>query len=255
MSEASSRQRRFERGSIGLSGATGWIAVLVAIQIVLVGAGLWFGVLSPAEASGPDGAPTPPDPARVRPATLESAWPMVDSRAREWDADARLFSASAQYDWPADPAADPTAPVGGWLIYVFVGGGGGEPESLSIMVERNRAAIVRETAARWGTDVPATARTDFRQALIGSSDALAAAETAAGRAFRSECRTARYVTRLTFQPGDEGTSPIWLLTYNDNRVRNGRALTITVAATTGQVTATPFTGANPSLNDLGSCPR
>jgi len=229
------------------------IALAAAIVALLL-SGVWIGIFADAGASGPEGTAPPADPARERPGTLESAWPKAEARAKTWDTDARLFSAAMQYDWSRDPGAAPALPAGGWLTYVFVRGDGSETDALTIVVERNGAVIAREVATDLGVDHAARDDVAFTGVAVDSRDALQAAEAAGGGLFRSECRATRYVTRQTFHPGSGVAAPVWVLTYNDNRVRNGPALRIDVDATSGEAVVTPFGGSDPPLDELGACP-
>ncbi len=231
-----------------------WIVVvLFAVMTVLVGAGVWVARDSPVAAPTADGFAAPADPARLRPATIEGAWDMAQDRANDWDADAALFSVSSQSDFPTGDGEDPDVPVGGWVIYVFVRGKGDETESLTMMVERNRAAIVRETVNLLGTAAPSLATEALLASPVDSAAALALAEAAAGADFRSACYRMRHVSRITYQQGAESGTGVWMVTYNDARVTNGAALRIGVDAVTGATTVKMFGGSIPPLAELPAC--
>ena len=233
-----------------------WALLVLAITMAaLTCLGIWIVIMSPEEGARAPSMLSMPDPGRLRPATLETAWPMAASRASEWAQDARLFSLSSQYDWPANATAGQEEPAGGWLIYVFVRGVGRSTESFAIMVERNAAVIARESVTVLGTDAAGFDPSQFVQAPLSSIQALDVAQSAAGASFRDECRATRFVMRQTFQPAQDGLGAGWILTYNDTRVRNGPALTIRVDASTGSTDVTPFSGSDPPLDRLGDCPR
>jgi len=180
---------------------------------------------------------------------------MAAARASEWHTQARLFSLSSQYDWPASATDVQSEPAGGWLVFVFVAGDQDETTTLTIMVERNSAVIARETVIKLGVDAIGFESAAFEQATVRSIQARDIAGSAGGQAFRAECRSTRFTARQTFQPASDAANAVWLVTYADTRVRNGPALHIAVDAVTGATTVSPFAGADPSLDDLESCPR
>ena len=92
------------------------------------------------------------------------------------------------------------SPVGGWLTFVFVRGDGDNTETLTLLFERNRAEIVRETARSLGVAAPELDPNLVRAVPIDSEQALTIAEAEIGQTFRAKCLRNRHVARLTFHP-------------------------------------------------------
>jgi hypothetical protein len=230
------------------------VASLTLILVFIVAVGAWRGIYAAPEVDGPTGPIPAADPGRTRPATIESALDAATSRARTWDAHARLFSVTAQLDYPADPAGAPGAAVGGWLVYVFARGDGDDTETLTLLVERNRAEIVRETVRALGVRASGLDAAGILAAAVDSSQAINIAEAEAGQAFRIGCLPTRHVARITFQPATDTSSAAWMVSYNDSRVSNGPVLRVVVDAQTGQATASELNTTNPPQSELRECP-
>lgn len=231
------------------------ILCFMIAMIVLAGLGVRAALDTGADAAEILSPLPAPDLARPRPATLESAWPMAVARASEWHTQARLFSLSSQYDWPANATTVQSEPAGGWLVYVFVAGDGDETRALTIMVERNTAVVARETVSGLRVDAAEIEHEAFEHAGVSSIQARDAAAAAGGEAFRRACPATRFTVRQTFQSAAVDENPVWLVTYADARVRNGPALRIVVDAVTGATIVTPFGGAEPSLDNVEPCSR
>lgn len=228
--------------------------LIIVVMVVVAGVGAWKGLYAAPSVSGPEGPIPAPDPGRTRPATIESTIDVATSRARAWDLEARLFAATAQLDFAANPNSDSTVPLGGWLVFVFVRGDGDDSEALTLMIERNRAEIVRESARSLGTD---SAEIDLNQATtvaIDSGQALTIAEAERGLEFRTACLRNRHVARLSFHPGDQTNGASWIITYNDVRVANGPVLRVVVDAQTGQAAVEELGATIPESVDLNTCP-
>lgn len=231
------------------------LAVSITIVIIVVsGFGAWKGIYAAPSVSGPEGPIPVPDRGRTRPATIESTVDAATSRAREWDPEARLFAATAQYDFLATPNADTINPVGGWLVFVFIRGDGDDTEALTVLFERNRAEILRESARSFGTEATELDFTQAKSVSISSGQALAIAEGERGLAFRTACPRNRHVARLTFHPGGQTNRAAWIVSYTDARITNGPVLRVIVEAQSGQTAVSMLGATVPESVDLSTCP-
>lgn len=212
---------------------------LLALQFALIGvAVLWWG-----QDAGGEGAPL----VRLEtglpagtPLSIESGYPAALARAKQWAADAYLFSASEQVDWPTDAAGASSSeiPGTGWVIYTFAAGTGGiGPEgkaaTLSMMVDRMSGVVIDEREMGW-TWKPerAPAITTYP---ISSIVALFAAETTMGNGYRNACPGFRHLSRISIVPAVDGGDPYWLVTYEDQRTSGRPAFRVKVDAMSGEV--------------------
>jgi hypothetical protein len=225
-----------------LAHATRWrivLGCLIVFQVVLLAVAL---VVVRRDASGErsplvrleTGVP-PGDPL-----TIESALPAALARARSWAADAELFSAGMQVDWPSDAATAGSSeiPESGWLLYTFASpsravGPAGKAATLSMIVDRTSGVVIDEQEMGWtwaAGRAPAVATYP-----ISSVVALFAADTTAGNAYRIACPEFRHLSRLTIEPAVDGADPYWLVTYEDERSAGQAAVSVRVDAVSGQV--------------------
>jgi hypothetical protein len=230
------------------------VVVLTLVLIVVAGVGAWRGIYAAPGVDGPDGPVPVADPGRTRPATIESALDAATRRARSWDAEARMFSVTAQFDFATDPAGGPGEPVGGWLVFVFVRGDGDETETLTLLFERNRAVIVRESVRTLGVRAPGLDPAGILTAAVDSNQALTIAEAEAGQAYRVGCLPTRHVARITYRPGSDSSPAEWVVSYNDSRVANGPVVRVVVDAQTGLAGVAELDATNPPRADLSECP-
>ena len=226
----------------------------IMLMVVTAGLGAWSGIYAASNVDGPGGPIPTPDPARVRPATIETSLSTATSRATAWASDARLFSVTAQFDYATNPNDAFGTPVGGWLVFVFVRGKGEDTEALTLLIERNRAEIVRETTRSLNVHAPGLDPVELSGAAVDSAQALTIAEARSGQMFRAGCLRSRHVARLTFRPADETENSAWVISYNDARVANGPVVRVFVDAKTGMATVSQLDATLPASVDLNTCP-
>jgi len=215
------------------------VSALLALQLALAGAAIGSWLRSRALApAAPNLPPISFGSGVATPVSLESAFPLALAEAQRWNADSRLLSVEEEVDWPSQPpnAAALATPAGGWLTYVFVApfhrfGLSDTAATLSVLIERNGGAIASTTAAGWER-APAPLAVSLVGNKIPSRNALAAAEAAAGLAFRRACPASRHTTRIALAPGADG-APLWTITYVQDNDNGNNALTIRINAQTG----------------------
>lgn len=224
---------------------------LLALQLALVGvAVLWW-----RQDAGGEGRPLVRLETGLTAGTslsIESGYPAALARAKQWAADAYLFAASEQVDWPTDAAGASASeiPGTGWVIYTFASGKKGVgPEgraaTLSMMIDRMSGVVIDEREMGW-TWKPerAPAITTYP---ISSIVALFAAETTMGNGYRNDCPEFRHLSRVSVVPAVHGTDPYWLVTYVDQRASGRPAFRVKVDAVSGEVEREDVAG------DLGGC--
>ncbi len=227
---------------------------VVIVMVVAAGAGAWRGIYAASSVDGPDGPIPISNPARVRPASIETSFDLATGRATAWASDARLFSVTAQFDYATNPNDVFGSPVGGWLVFVFVRGEGKDTDALTLLIERNRAEIAREVTRTLNVSVSGLDAVEIHGAAVDSTQALTIADAEAGQAFRARCLRNRHVARLTFRPADDTGVAAWVISYNDARVANGPVLRVVVDAQTGRATVSQLDAVLPESVDLNTCP-
>lgn len=239
--------------------------ILVAI-IVQIGFGLryWQGQL---DGDVTERRPLVTSPHDVgMPSSLESLYAVAVGHASEWRPDARLMTASLQVDWPVDGLQQdqPRVPGGGWATFAFYSESAGEPEVMSVLLERYSGAIIQERVTAWpGEDlVPATL--SLEAVNTGSLTALVSAELTSGQDFRLACPDRRHQTHVsltwadhraepaTTAPPATGATPVaagrgtpmpssgapslvWVVSYEDSATPDRYPLRVTIDASTGGI--------------------
>ena len=223
----------------------GWMAfapqlILAAqVMVILLAVGYWWA--SRAAAPQPLNEPWPtPDPAMTRPVTLESAYPIADGRAEEWEANAQLVNVSMQVDWPAE--GDNGVPLrvapGGWVTFVYVAPWKAwfnvdGTQTLTLLFERNSGAIVDERVVKSSVGESALALKDMTY-LISSTDAILVAESAIGASYRAECPAYRSATKVSLDVRT-AEEPSWFVSYQDARHTERNDVEVRVATVSGEL--------------------
>lgn len=216
-----------------------WFFLVVQLVLGAIGIGAWQVARANAPAL-PDGPPPEPDASFQLPATLESAYPFAQERARSWRDDATLLAVSEQIEWPGDAPIDGTMTVasGGWLTYVFIApwrqrGQSTGAASFSVRIDRSGGAIFDERVTRWKFEpdaripIPGSYRMDSTMVAL-------TAEVTGGKAFRDACPRRRHVSRMALDVAASGAT-VWTVGYLDDRFPDQYALTVTIDAQSGQI--------------------
>mgnify|MGYP000185609508 CR=1 FL=1 len=215
------------------------LVILVCMQVVLTGIGLARWQQGNGTARTPlvrldTGVPT------GVPLTIESALTAATQRAQAWSADAFVFAAGMQVDWPVDASAAGKSelPGNGWVLFTFGAakqgvGLDGNGATLSMLIDRLSGVVIDEREMGWSWE-PAR-RLAVATYPISATVALFAADVSAGLAYRTACPQYRHLSRVSLVPGSSAGGAYWLVTYEDARSAGRPALNVRTDATTGQV--------------------
>jgi hypothetical protein len=210
------------------------LAVVLQVMGAAAGVAIWRHGVQPAtakfsrlETGVPAGVPL----------TIESGLTAATERARAWSPEASLFAVGMQLEWPTEGAGVTSheIPGGGWIIYTFASGRGGNGRAtLSLMVDRVSGVVVDEREERWSWDP--RRRLDLATYPISSTVALYATELGIGGAYRAACPTMRHLTRVSAMPAEEPNGhPQWVVTYEDERFPSNPGVLARIDAVDGTV--------------------
>ncbi len=219
------------------------LLALLAIQVILIVAGLVFWYRTPSAPALPPIAAQPAS--RVNGgATYESALPVAQAQADAWIPGARLLNAAMQVDWDWTVPDTPVTilPPTGWLTYTFIApwqpwGKSPGAASLDVIFDRLSGEIVRQDTLGWAT------APEWREppppAANNSTQATLRAEAGGGTAFRRECSDLRHLSRtFPVAAGRTEWPQHWVIIYEDTRVREQQGLLVRIDARTGEVLQT-----------------
>jgi hypothetical protein len=200
-----------------VSRSRGWIAVALAVQLILA---LWaLDAIDLFNGSNQqDFVPVAVSPSPV-PIDIESGYSIAFQHAQQWSSSARLVAAVMRLEWPSEgaPENEISLPDGGWLVFTFADG----EATLSIYLDRRTLPTI---------DLSAFTRSSATAALT--------AELLHGAAYRTSCpgtRTTALVTPSLMTDVDGAKMPIWTVTYADARFADDFDVLVQLDANSGNV--------------------
>ena len=204
--------------------------VRVGLVVLVVAAQIAIGSFAAVSALTDEIPKAPPAPqhGQATPATTASMRQTSEAQARRWQANAALIEEVSWLSWPTDASSESGVPVNGWSTFVFASGG----NRLAIVIDRGSGFILGQHVQPLGV---ATERTlDPAAAPVSAETASAIAELLGGKDYRASCPQHRDLSKVGASLETDGT-PIWVVTYADDRTSNNPDVTVTVNARTGKV--------------------
>jgi hypothetical protein len=204
----------------------GLVALIVVAQIAI-------GVFAADPALTDEIPKAPPAPQRdqAAPATTASMRQTAETQARAWQADATLIEEVSWLSWPADLTSESGVPVNGWSTFVFASGG----NRLAVVIDRGSGFILGQHVQQLG--VGAGRALDPTADQVTAETASAVAEILGGKEYRESCPQHRDLSKVGASVDANGT-PIWAVTYADDRTANNSDVTVVIDARTGSVERT-----------------
>jgi hypothetical protein len=202
------------------------LRILFAAQVALT---VWLAL--PGDETRGVTTPIPPETPPTSALTIESAAPLAEPVARQWNPSATLIGAVMRVEWPREGAGPTTAvPDDGLIILTYAAG----DEALSLLIDRVSGIIFGSETTEWSEGVsqplPLTA------VQRSSTVAVLAADVSAGNLYRSACPEFRNRTTVhLLTPTASMPNPAWLVAYEDERHRDQSDLVLRVDAVTGDI--------------------
>lgn len=204
----------------------GLVALIVVAQIAI---GAFAAV--PALTDEVPKAPPAPQRDRAAPATTAAMRQTAETQAHAWQANATLIEEVSWLSWPTGVTSESGVPVNGWSTFVFASGG----NRLAVVIDRGSGFILGQHVQQLGLE--AGRALDPTTVQITAETASAVAEILGGKDYRESCPQHRDLSKVGASVAADGT-PIWAVTYADDRTANNPDVTVIIDARTGNVERT-----------------